>query len=236
MLGMPHTVESAPASSQEYSGTQQVNVVPTIAADRQLPGNATGTVTENWMAGELRSGSRAYQVNDRTVVALHTATPLTGFFMLANRFSLAALGMTAALVLTGCNTVSEAWDSPRSVVPEFLQPYRADVHQGNLITSEMVLQLEKGMTQPQVQFLLGIPLLRDQFHPYRWDYIYYLLRGNDDRQLRKLTVWFNEDGRVDHWTSDPMPDEEQADQMILGTTDTFEPRAPQVDPGVAAQH
>ena len=76
MLGMPHTVESAPASSQEYSGTQQVNVVPTIAADRQLPGNATGTVTENWMAGELRSGSRAYQVNDRTVVALHTATPL----------------------------------------------------------------------------------------------------------------------------------------------------------------
>ena len=49
--------------------------------------------------------------------------------MLANRFSLAALGMTAALVLTGCNTVSEAWDSPRSVVPEFLQPYRADVHQ-----------------------------------------------------------------------------------------------------------
>lgn len=37
MLGMPHTVESAPASSQEYSGTQQVNVVPTIAADRQLP-------------------------------------------------------------------------------------------------------------------------------------------------------------------------------------------------------
>ncbi|WP_240320403.1 peptidoglycan-binding domain-containing protein [Bifidobacterium animalis] len=73
---MPHTVESAPASSQEYSGTQQVNVVPTIAADRQLPGNATGTVTENWMAGELRSGSRAYQVNDRTVVALHTATPL----------------------------------------------------------------------------------------------------------------------------------------------------------------
>lgn len=156
--------------------------------------------------------------------------------MLANRFSLAALGMTAALVLTGCNTVSEAWDSPRSVVPEFLQPYRADVHQGNLITSEMVLQLEKGMTQPQVQFLLGIPLLRDQSPPYRWDYIYYLLRGNDDRQLRKLTVWFNEDGRVDHWTSDPMPDEEQADQMILGTTDTFEPRAPQVDPGVAAQH
>ena len=76
MLGMPHTVESAPASSQEYSGTQQVNVVPTVAADRQLLGNATGTVTQNWTGGELRSGSRAYQVNDRTVVVLHTATPL----------------------------------------------------------------------------------------------------------------------------------------------------------------
>lgn len=156
--------------------------------------------------------------------------------MLAKRFTFAALGLTALLSLSGCNTMFEAWDNPSSVVPDFLKPYRADVHQGNLITSEMIMQLEKGMTKPQVQFLLGIPLLRDQFHPNRWDYIYYLLRSNDDRQLRKLTVYFNDEGRVDHWISDPMPDEEQADQMILGTKDSFEPRAPKVTPGIAVQH
>lgn len=156
--------------------------------------------------------------------------------MLAKRFTFAALGLTALLSLSGCNTMTEAWDNPGSVVPDFLNPYRADVHQGNLITSEMIMQLEKGMTKPQVQFLLGIPLLRDQFHPNRWDYVYYLLRGNDDRQLRKLTVYFDAEGRVDHWISDPMPDEEQADQMILGTTNSFEPRAPKVTPSVVNQN
>lgn len=156
--------------------------------------------------------------------------------MLAKRFTFAALGLAALLSLSGCNTMTEAWDNPGSVVPDFLKPYRADVHQGNLITSEMIMQLEKGMTKPQVQFLLGIPLLRDQFHPNRWDYVYYLLRGNDDRQLRKLTVYFDAEGRVDHWISDPMPDEEQADQMILGTTNSFEPRAPKVTPSVVNQN
>ena len=50
----------------------------------------------------------------------------------------------------------------------------------------MVLQLEKGMTDAQVQFLLGVPLVRDQFHADRWDYVYFLMRGDGERQLRKL--------------------------------------------------
>lgn len=64
VLSAPSVVESAPASVQEYSGTQQVNVVPTVSGNRDLLGNASGTVTENWANGELRSGTRAYQVND----------------------------------------------------------------------------------------------------------------------------------------------------------------------------
>ena len=80
----------------------------------------------------------------------------------------------------------------------------------------MVLQLEKGMTDAQVQFLLGVPLVRDQFHANRWDYVYYLRRGNGEEQLRKLTGFFDDVRRGDHWISDPLPDEEQADQLILG--------------------
>ena len=140
----------------------------------------------------------------------------------------AALAGTA--LLSGCSSltdrVSNAWEDASGYVPYFLKPYRADVHQGNLVTSEMVLQLEKGMTDAQVQFLLGVPLVRDQFHESRWDYVYYLRRGNGEVQNRRLTVYFDADRRLDHWTSDPMPDEQQADQLILGTIRTFEPRPP----------
>ena len=163
--------------------------------------------------------------------------------MIATRITFAAAGIAALMTLTGCSTISDAWDKTGSFmsdtldaagnyVPDFIKPYRADVHQGNLVTSEMVTQLEKGMTQAQTQFLLGIPLVRDQFHPNRWDYVYYLLRGNNERQLRRLTVFFDDEGRVDHWSADPVPDEEQADHMILGTIKSFEPRAPKMDPAV----
>lgn len=67
---------TAPASVQEYSGSQQVTVVPTISTERNLLGNANGTVTADWSADGLASGKGAYKVNDRVVVALNTATPL----------------------------------------------------------------------------------------------------------------------------------------------------------------
>lgn len=156
--------------------------------------------------------------------------------MLAKQFTLAAAGLALAISLTGCDTLSNAWDKSVDYIPYVVKPYRADVRQGNLITNDMVTQLEKGMTQAQVQFLLGIPLVRDEFHKDRWDYVYYLLRGNDEKQLRHLTVFFDSEGRLDHWTSDPMPDEQQADQMILGNTTTFEPRAPKKDEGTATDN
>ncbi len=161
-------------------------------------------------------------------------------FMFTRHLFLAAAGLAAAASLTGCNAVSDAWESTGNAisgawesagnyVPYFLKPHRDDVHQGNLVTSEMVLQLEQGMTDAQVQFLLGIPLVRDQFHQNRWDYVYFLLRGDGEQQLRRLTVYFNDERRVDHWTSDPMPDEQQADQLILGKIKAFEPRPPKTD-------
>ncbi len=128
---------------------------------------------------------------------------------------LTCLGVVAVTALSGCSTVKNLWDNPEKVVPSFLQPYRAPVQQGNLVTDEMVNQLEKGMSQGQVQFLLGIPLVADQFHPNRWDYVYYLLPSKGDQQLRQLSVFFDKEGRLDHWTSSAMPDEKTADMLIL---------------------
>ena len=90
----------------------------------------------------------------------------------------------ACLTLSGCQTVSRAWDSAAKWTPTFLHPYRPDVYQGNLITSEMVGQLEKGMSKEQVQFLLGLPLLQDRFHTDRWNYVYYVNRRSGETETR----------------------------------------------------
>lgn len=150
--------------------------------------------------------------------------------MFTRQLLLAVAGLATAASLTGCYTMADAWENPNEYVPYYLRPYKADVHQGNLVTSDMVLQLEKGMSDAQVQFLLGVPLVRDQFHPNRWDYVYFLQRGSGERQLRRLTVFFDEERRLDHWVSDPMPNEEQADQLILGNIDTFVPEASKAQP------
>lgn len=77
------------------------------------------------------------------------------------RTLLVAAPLAAALVsLTGCNF--------NSLV------YRTDVHQGNLVTQEMIDQLNVGMARQQVLFLMGKPLVESQFHRNRWDYTYYL--------------------------------------------------------------
>lgn len=86
----------------------------------------------------------------------------------------AALG-AAALVLGGCAL------------------YKVDVAQGNLITAEMKQQLQLGMTQRQVRFLLGSPMVQDAFHPERWDYVYVLRRGNGDTTQEQLRLTFDGD-------------------------------------------
>lgn len=129
---------------------------------------------------------------------------------------------SACSLLAGCQTMSRAWDSAVAWTPTFLHPYRPDVHQGNLVTSEMIGQLEKGMSPEQVQFLLGRPLLQDVFHKDRWDYVYYLNRRSGDTEIRKLTVYFGNDGRVSRWTADQMPDETTADLLILNDKDALE--------------
>ena len=86
----------------------------------------------------------------------------------------------AVLALAGCESV-------RRWVPTFIQPYRPDVQQGNVVTKEMVEQLNAGMTRDQVRFLLGTPALVSVFHQERWDDVYLLKRGKGiEVQSRKL--------------------------------------------------
>lgn len=106
------------------------------------------------------------------------------------------------LALAGCNYNSYV--------------YRIDVPQGNLITEEMAEQVRTGMTREQVHFLLGEALVQSDFHMNRWDYVYYFNPRRGKVQLRKMTVFFDKEAKVEKIVSDPLPNETQADEAILG--------------------
>ncbi len=93
-------------------------------------------------------------------------------------------------------------------LPEFMQPYRMDIQQGNFVTQDMVSQLKPGMSKEQVRFILGSPLLTDVFHAERWDYVYYLDRRGQPREQRRLAVHFQE-GKLARLEGDVVPAEEK---------------------------
>ncbi|MGZ9059973.1 MAG: outer membrane protein assembly factor BamE, partial [Burkholderiaceae bacterium] len=65
--------------------------------------------------------------------------------------------LSSCFALSACQTMSNVGSSVAGWGPTFLGPYRPDVHQGNIITKEMVEQLRQGMTREQVRFMLGTP-------------------------------------------------------------------------------
>ena len=82
-------------------------------------------------------------------------------------------------LLAVCSLLA-ACSSPLS----YVNAYKIDVQQGNVLTQEMVGQLRQGQTREQVRFILGTPLLADIFHQQRWDYVYSFRNGEDVRRHR----------------------------------------------------
>jgi len=74
---------------------------------------------------------------------------------------------------------------------KLLTVHKIDVQQGNALDAEMVDKVEIGMTQEQVQYVLGSPLITDSFHPDRWDYIYLFIPGYGEKERRQLTLIFD---------------------------------------------
>ncbi len=68
-------VTSAPVSSQMYSDSRQVTLLPRRAADRSLLSNTSGMVTGS-PASTLTSGKAAMSVDGRPVIALATSVPV----------------------------------------------------------------------------------------------------------------------------------------------------------------
>lgn len=77
--------------------------------------------------------------------------------------------------------------------------YRPDIKQGNFLKPAMIAQVKPGMTEAQVTFVLGPPMVQDPFHPDRWDYVYYNVPSSlssDTRTRERHVVVFFKDGKV----------------------------------------
>lgn len=98
--------------------------------------------------------------------------------------------MKKQLILIGCLVALSACSAQR--ISNF-PSYKLKVEQGNVVTEEMLSQLQAGLTKAQVQSILGTPLLQDAFHANRWDYSF-LTSRNGVVQSQKTLVLFFEDG------------------------------------------
>ena len=77
-----------------------------------------------------------------------------------------------------------------------IKPFKLEIQQGNVVTSEMLLKLRPGMTKSQVQFILGTPLLIDSFHTNRWDYFYQLRKQGEIVSQRRVILDFDGEALV----------------------------------------
>ena len=97
---------------------------------------------------------------------------------------------------------------------EFAGVYKIDIEQGNMSTHEIVDQLRPGMTKRQVRFIMGSPLIQDSFNQQRWDYIYSMQPGGEEREQRRLTIIFDEEDRLVSFAGDFTPN--TGEPSVLG--------------------
>lgn len=71
--------------------------------------------------------------------------------------------------------------------------FRVPILQGNVVDGDKVQQLEAGMTQRQVRYLLGTPLIDNSFGEQRWDYVFHLRDRNDNVRESQLSLFFQDD-------------------------------------------
>jgi outer membrane protein assembly factor BamE len=74
--------------------------------------------------------------------------------------------------------------------------YTIPIQQGNIVDQTMIDQLRPNMTERQVLYILGSPMLVDTFHQKRWDYLYSNQPSGEDRQQKRISIMFNDDNLV----------------------------------------
>ena len=127
--------------------------------------------------------------------------------------------LALALCLSACAGINSA----TSRVATAITPYRMDIVQGNVVTSEQIERIKPGMSRAQVRDVLGSPMITDIFHTYRWDYMFTIVRPGTEPQRRSVVAIF--DGDILKSIEAPeLPTEHQFVASITRTRTPAEPR------------
>jgi outer membrane protein assembly factor BamE len=95
-----------------------------------------------------------------------------------------------------------------SVLENFPGVYKIPIQQGNIVNQTMVDQIRPQMTERQVLYILGSPMLVDTFSQTRWDYLYSNQPSGEDRQQKKISILFDEAKQVSGIQGDFKPTSE----------------------------
>lgn len=130
------------------------------------------------------------------------------------------LALGALAMLGGCGT------SPRGEkFYGLFKPYRIEIVQGNVVTQEMMAQIQPGLGRTQVRDILGSPLLTDIFHADRWDYVFTIRRPGTDPQQRRVVVFFEGD-KVARFEAGELPSERE---FVASIDNTEPPKVPPLE-------
>lgn len=94
---------------------------------------------------------------------------------------LTAAALSLALMSTGCSMMERL-------------VYHPDINQGNYLTAKDVAKIQKGMTQQQVAYTLGTPMLSDPFGTQTWYYVFRQELGHEPVKQETLTLIFDRNG------------------------------------------
>ncbi|MBF1995591.1 outer membrane protein assembly factor BamE [Serratia symbiotica] len=95
--------------------------------------------------------------------------------------TLTAAAVVLMMLSAGCSTFEKV-------------VYRPDINQGNYLTPTDVAKIQKGMTQQQVAYTLGTPMLQDPFGTQTWFYVFRQQPGHEGITQQTLTLTFNSAG------------------------------------------
>lgn len=115
-----------------------------------------------------------------------------------------ALALSLSLItLSGCS---------------YIEPYKAPMTQGNVMTSESVQLLQEGLTKRQVRELLGPPQGQHPFQPNHWEYVYFSTLKNEKNEAlsRHLVIAFDDDQLLKSWKEQEHKVELKEDKSWLG--------------------
>ena len=91
--------------------------------------------------------------------------------------------------------------------------YKQEIRQGNYIDDDMISKVKVGMTFAQVQFVMGPAMVKDPFHPNRWDYVRYVNPNNGDPIQNWHVIMYFDGGKLTKIDQPPVQNKQEQLQL-----------------------